>query len=792
MGRVMLTTERAVLIRYTRDGKTWRGSGLRVAGRFVLTADHCANGTDHRVVVGGREHEAMVHVRSGHSAVDLAVLEVPTLAELEAVGCARVDRTVVDEVRGCRALGFPVWKDGSGGPRLAQVDGDVPTAEGVDPRASADVIPPISLKITNQQIRERPVPEGDLDRPGSPWAGMSGAVVATGEDLVVGVVRGHSPGEGVGSLTLTPLEAITALPAERAARFSAALQVPDVAAWPMVPLPAEGGMGVLVAASQVVVGEIPRQPVAFVVREQVERLAAAVGQARVGVVCPVTGLRGVGKTQVAVAYTRARIAAGWRLVGWVNAETRDSLLAGLARIAERVGVADPDGDSRESARRLREQLETRSGPGLLVFDNAQEPDTLRPFLPATGSTQVVITSTDLSFVDLGQVVDVAAFSRSESRDYLRERTGLDNPAGAGEVAHELGDLPLALAQAAATIRRRHLTYPKYLDRLRRVPVEDLLGRTPGEDYPRSTAAALLLSVQASESADATGLTGRLLRVLATLSPDGVHRDLLDGFPAPAVSGGDAGDVDAALEGCVAGSVLAWSAIGDVLIMHRLVARVLRDRDRATGQWTDTIATALRLLEPRLFPESEAWARREEGADLASQVEALWNASGDHFDDPDLAVRQLRARSWSVRQLRAAADLTRAIDLGERTVADTERVLGAEHPTVAVVLYRLASVQVALGDAPAAVRGLSRAVGIDETAYGADHPEVATDLEALAGAQQLTNDIAAAVASLRQALEIRLKTDGPDTPGITGLRERIATELVLARPDEVRTEGRSAS
>ena len=49
----MLTTDRAVLIRYLRDGKARRGSGLRVAGRFVLTADHCANGTGHTVVVGG-------------------------------------------------------------------------------------------------------------------------------------------------------------------------------------------------------------------------------------------------------------------------------------------------------------------------------------------------------------------------------------------------------------------------------------------------------------------------------------------------------------------------------------------------------------------------------------------------------------------------------------------------------------------------------------------------------------------------------------------------------------------
>ena len=114
--------------------------------------------------------------------------------------------------------------------------------------------------------------------------------------------------------------------------------------------------------------------------------------------------------------------------------------------------------------------------------------------------------------------------------YLRARTGLADEDGADAVAQELGDLPLGLAQAAATIGRQHLTYSTYLERLRQVPVRELLGRGPGEDYPHATAAALLLSVQATEASDPAGLAGWLLRVLAALSPDGIPRALLDGLP----------------------------------------------------------------------------------------------------------------------------------------------------------------------------------------------------------------------------------------------------------------------
>ena len=81
-----------------------------------------------------------------------------------------------------------------------------------------------------------------------------------------------------------------------------------------VPLPGDDRAGVAVWPGQVVVGEIPREPAAFVARVvMVGRLWVAAGRGRVAVVCAVTGLRGVGKTQVAAAYARARVSEGW---GW--------------------------------------------------------------------------------------------------------------------------------------------------------------------------------------------------------------------------------------------------------------------------------------------------------------------------------------------------------------------------------------------------------------------------------------------------------------------------------------------
>jgi len=61
----------------------------------------------------------------------------------------------------------------------------------------------------------------------------------------------------------------------------------------------------------------------------------------------------------------------------------------------------------------------------------------------------------------------------------------------------------------------------------------------------------------------------------------------------------------------------------------------------------------------------------------------------------------------------------------------ERVLGADHPYVAVSLHNLAKTLRELGDPAAARPPAERAVAVDERTYGPDHPEVATDLDVLA-------------------------------------------------------------
>ena len=281
-----------------------------------------------------------------------------------------------------------------------------------------------------------------------------------------------------------------------------------------------------------------------------------------------TGARGVGKTQLAAAYARARLAGGWRLIAWINAQDRESLLAGLAAVTE--ATTRSDGGTRQSAadaaQALRHSLEADGSRCLLVLDDGQDLGLLRPFIPAVGAARVLIIGARERVAEWGTSVPVDVFSAEEAVALLDGRTGLVDEAGASAVAAELGHLPLALDQAAAVIAGQHLGYQAYLAKLRALRVEDHLVRDEnGEEqpYPPGVAEVVLLSLEAARAADPVGVAAGVMEIMAMLSPAAVRCDLLRaaGQAGTLLGGGRrvaASMVDRALEQLNERSLLGFS------------------------------------------------------------------------------------------------------------------------------------------------------------------------------------------------------------------------------------------
>ena len=195
------------------------------------------------------------------------------------------------------------------------------------------------------------------------------------------------------------------------------------------------------------------------------------------------------------------------------------------------------------------------------------------------------------------------FPRPEALAFLAERTGSADAEGARAVAAELGYLPLALAQAAAVIADQHLGYGTYLDRLRGMPVGELLRPVEAGQYPRGVAAAVLLSLEGVRAGDDTGVCTAVMELLAVLSAAGVRRALVQEAARQGVLGrdGQAGElpaevVDRALARLAGASLLTFSVDGSSVSAHRLVMRVIREQLAAGNSLTAVCAAAAQLLD----------------------------------------------------------------------------------------------------------------------------------------------------------------------------------------------------
>lgn len=233
----MLASDRAVLLRYERNGVPFRASGMHVGGDSVLTADHCLDGSvAHRIVtLDGCEYPAMVMARSERSDIDIAILKAPGLPPVTPMTFARLDREWTGQV-GCVALGFPKWRD-QAGPETAQIDGYIPTGEGL---AVAPHLGSMTFRITDQTIRVS-TPDGHcIEEPASEWSGMSGSVVVHhSTDSVIAVISRHWPPQGLGALSVTPIDSIRRLDRETSRRMWDALGVEDPDHLPVATHPKE-------------------------------------------------------------------------------------------------------------------------------------------------------------------------------------------------------------------------------------------------------------------------------------------------------------------------------------------------------------------------------------------------------------------------------------------------------------------------------------------------------------------------------------------------------------------------
>ena len=232
------------------------------------------------------------------------------------------------------------------------------------------------------------------------------------------------------------------------------------------------------------------------------------------------GMGGVGKTQLAVEYAH-RFAWYYDLAWWINSERAELIGDQVAALGLALGSV-PSGADTEAVRwAVLADLRERGG-WLLIFDNAEDPDDIVPWLPGGGG-HVLITSRDQGWDEIAASVEVDVLARPESVAILRVRVSGLGETDADRLADRLGDLPLAIAQAAGFMAETGMAAAQFLDLLG-TRAGQLLGRGAPRTYPKSLAAAIELIADRLAGEDPAA--AELASLCAFLAPAPVSEDLI--------------------------------------------------------------------------------------------------------------------------------------------------------------------------------------------------------------------------------------------------------------------------
>jgi tetratricopeptide (TPR) repeat protein len=538
-----------------------------------------------------------------------------------------------------------------------------------------------------------------------------------------------------------------------------------------------------------------------------ERLAGDSGPMMVQAV---RGAGGVGKTSLAIEFTH-RFAHDFSCVWWVDAEQPELIGQQLTALAVAAGLVSTEVDILTGEAKALAWLR-QSSRWLIIFDNAADPADIRRWLPG-GPGRVLVTSRDPRWAQAAtDAVEVDIFTRAESTDLLGTLLPSVSAGDAAAVADVVGDLPLAVAQAAGFMAETGMAASDYVNQIWEHAADTLAEGTPAS-YPRPLAAVVTVALHQVESEDPAAAD--LLRVCAFMAPAPIP---LRWFALAAV----ASTLPASLR-TVAGNAIALHRsagrlsryglariVEDGLLFHRLTSAICRDTMNVK-QWQAIRAIAQQMLvkvrpgNPEAPGTWELWASllphiiaidvpaaasrallnlackaawyllvrgdARAGLDLATRLYDQWLPS--RGPDDDYVLRAVNSRARAFREL---GQYQQAKQLDEESLTRRREVFGPDHRTTLAVANSLG---VSLRD----LREYDSARHLDEDTLsrlrrilGEDHPHTLTSANNLARDLQALGEVSAARALDEETLARRRRVLGEDHPDTLRSRRNLASDL----------------
>ncbi|WP_221361796.1 FxSxx-COOH system tetratricopeptide repeat protein, partial [Streptomyces beigongshangae] len=485
------------------------------------------------------------------------------------------------------------------------------------------------------------------------------------------------------------------------------------------------------------------------------------------------GMGGVGKSQIAIehVYRRSR---DYRLIWWIPSEQTNLIVQSLIELGEQMGLRA--GADRSAVPAVLEALRVGEpySNWLLVFDNAENPQEVRQFFPNDGPGRVLVTSRNSQWSSLANSLEVDVFAREESVALIKRRSPQIPEDAADRLADSLGDLPLAVEQAAVWLAETGMPVHQYLD-LFETKYAELLRVDPPADYDLPVAAAWNVSLDRLREDHPAAL--QLLQVCAYFAPEPVDWDFFSAVRGVAAPPGLRAALDDPIKLARAVREIGRYALARIdhrrstIQVHRLVQRVLIEQMNAAerAEMRHCAHQILAHADPRNPLRSSDWPRYSA---LLPHV----RASG-MVDCEDPWARELVLNE--ARFLLARSDYTAALEAAEEATGAWRRLLGDEHEHVIAADQVRAETLRWLNRYTDAYALQSELVERCRRVLGERDEATQRALSLLAILLRLRGDFYRARELDQRAYETTLREQGPDDPGTLLAAHNYAVSLRLA-------------
>jgi tetratricopeptide (TPR) repeat protein len=501
----------------------------------------------------------------------------------------------------------------------------------------------------------------------------------------------------------------------------------------------------------------------------------------------ISGLGGVGKSELARKYAYDYGQDYDHNVIWINAEKYETLIDSFLRLAkDRLGIPTKNTDGKEKDIGSIVQEAYKYFTKKKSFDNAEKYktqegedggiDKFLPSLPPDDKPFILITSRNREWEENVEMLSLDTFTAEEATEFIRKALGIEDGSQENEVkklAETLQRFPLALQQAVAYIKEesqklenvdpeKKFWINDYLDEYKKeeIKTKELLDfHLPDKNgYTRTTFITWKITLEKIKQREYGKEALDIMDIIAYFAPNNIATKIF-------LEQIDIRELGSALQLLKQYSMICLEQ-GEANI-HRLVQQVTRIELQGQNKEREVLREALSLLKKTMEGE------RNPGSEYTSHAVSAWNYASKY---DELVKEFSELPNDVIYKLFYSVRYEEAYLFGERVSKLLKEVLGQNHPSTLRATHNIAGVLNEQGKYNEALAIYHEVLDKRKQILGSDHPDTLSTGNNMARVLCEQGKYDEALAAYHEVLHKRKQILGNDHPSTLNTIHNVALVL----------------